>query len=117
MSFSQAVVSVFSQYATFSGRARRSEYWYFTLFNILVTIVLNIVGNALPILSWLSVLYGIAAIVPGLAVCFRRLHDTGRSGAFVLLALIPLIGGLVLLIWYCQDSMPGVNQYGPCPKD
>ncbi len=76
-------------------RARRSEYWYFTLFNILVTIVLNIVRNALPILSWLSVLYGIAAIVPGLAVCFRRLHDTGCSGAFVLLALIPLIGGLV----------------------
>ncbi|MCC8129953.1 MAG: DUF805 domain-containing protein [Clostridiales bacterium] len=117
MSFSQAIVSVFSHYATFSGRARRSEYWYFTLFNILINIVLSIVGAALPILTWLGFLYAIAAIVPALAVCCRRLHDTGRSGAFMLLAFIPVIGGLILLIWVCQDSQPGVNQYGPSPKD
>ncbi|MCD7761445.1 MAG: DUF805 domain-containing protein [Clostridiales bacterium] len=117
MSFSQAVTSVFSQYATFSGRARRSEYWYFTLFNILVNIVLSIVSTAIPILIWLDFIYAIAAIVPGLAVCCRRLHDTGKSGALMFLALIPVIGGLILLIWVCQDSQPGVNQYGPSPKD
>lgn len=116
MSLSDAIISVFSQYANFSGRARRSEYWYFVLFNIVFATFLEFLGSLIPILSWLSILFGIAVIVPGLAVAFRRLHDTGRSGAFLLLALIPLVS-LVVVFWCCQDSQPGTNQYGPCPKD
>ncbi|MCC8182962.1 MAG: DUF805 domain-containing protein [Clostridiales bacterium] len=117
MSFSEAIVSAFSQYATFSGRARRSEYWYFTLFNYLATAVLYVVGLALPILSWLPFVYFVATVVPGLAVSWRRLHDIGKSGGYYFVGLIPLIGEIILLVWFFTDSQPGSNKYGPCPKE
>ena len=104
MGFSQAVKSVFSNYANFSGRARRSEYWYFVLFSLIIGLI--------PIVN---LIVGLISIIPGIAVCVRRLHDIGKSGWWLLLCLIPIIN-LILLVWYCTDSQPGENQWGANPK-
>ena len=121
MSLTEAVRSVFSKYATFTGRARRSEYWYFTLFNCIVSLVIYLIFGLLlgmpTMQSIVSGLYSLAIIIPALAVCWRRLHDIGKSGANYLLILIPIVGFILLLIWFCRDSMPGENQYGPNPKE
>lgn len=121
MTFKEAVTHVFQNYATFSGRARRSEYWYFTLFNVAVITAISILSrvggyrleNAF---RYLSGLFSLGMFVPSLAVCWRRLHDIGKSGAYYFLFLIPLVGAIILLVWYCRDSDPNENQYGPCPK-
>ena len=115
MNFGQAVQSAFRQYAGFSGRARRSEYWFFFLFNLLLSIVVGIIDVAIGS-AVLGYLLTLALLLPGLAVGCRRLHDTGRPGAWLFIALIPLIGVIVLLVFFCQDSQPGDNQYGPSPK-
>ena len=104
MGFSQAVKSVFSNYANFSGRARRSEYWYFVLFSLIISLI--------PIVN---LIVGLISIIPGIAVCIRRLHDIGKSGWWLLLCLIPIVN-LILLVWYCTDSQPGENQWGANPK-
>ena len=123
MSMKEAIVSVFSNYATFSGRARRSEYWYFVLFNFLVAAALGILASVAGdgmlggLFRGLSGLYSLGTIVPGLAVCWRRMHDIGKSGAFTLLGLIPLVGMILLIVWFCQDSQPGSNEYGANPKE
>ena len=116
MSFTDAIKSVFNQYAGFQGRARRSEYWYFVLFNALVAGCLSLLASKVEFFSIISAVYSLAGLVPGLAVAIRRLHDTGRSGWNLLFALIPLVGGILLIVWYCQDSQPGDNQYGAYPK-
>jgi uncharacterized membrane protein YhaH (DUF805 family) len=115
MTFGQAVQSALSNYASFSGRARRSEYWWFALFNLIVSIIASIIDAIIgtPILA---LIIGLALLLPGLGLSFRRLHDTGRAGWWILIALIPLIGWIVLLVFFCQDSQPGPNQYGPNPK-
>ena len=115
MNFGTAVRSVFSQYVGFSGRARRSEYWYFFLFNVLVSIVFAIVDNAIgtPILG---LVVSLALLLPGIAVTLRRLHDTGRTGWWIWIALVPIVGAIVLIVFLCQDSQPGENRYGPSPK-
>ena len=123
MTFQEAISSVFSNYANFSGRARRSEYWYFCLFNIIVSMILSLLmkltaGSVMFNLFRIAdVVYSLAVLIPGLAVAWRRLHDIGRSGAWYLLLLVPIVGVIVLIVWFCKDSQPGVNQYGPCPKD
>lgn len=125
MSFSDAVKSVFSKYAEFSGRARRSEYWYFTLFSCLVStafaVLIRAAGGADStfgtILSGLQGIWSLGILVPGLALCWRRLHDIGRSGASWFLIFIPLVGAILLLVWFCQDSQPGDNMYGSNPKE
>jgi uncharacterized membrane protein YhaH (DUF805 family) len=114
-------LEVLKKYAVFQGRARRMEYWMFTLFNVLITIALMIIGAILGISgdggsNLLSTLYSLAVLLPGLAVSVRRLHDTDRSGWWLLIGLIPLIGAIVLLIFMVQDSQPNENQYGPNPK-
>lgn len=115
MSFADAIRTVFSKYATFSGRARRSEFWWFYLFAIILYIVAAIIDAAIGNnLLWIIVALGL--IVPSLAVTVRRLHDTGRSGWWILIGIIPLIGAIVLLVFECQDSQPGANNYGPSPK-
>lgn len=117
MSLTDAVRTVISKYADFSGRARRSEYWYWTLDLLLayvVCVLLMVVSRPLGGLLYLVVALG--AIVPTLAVGARRLHDTGRSGWMLLIGLIPLIGGIALLVFTVQDSNPGPNQYGESPK-
>jgi uncharacterized membrane protein YhaH (DUF805 family) len=105
MGFFAAIKSVMSQYAGFSGRARRSEYWYWVLFTLLWCWI--------PLLN---ILLALIFFIPGLAVAVRRLHDTGRTGWWLLISLVPVIGGIVLLIFYCTDSQIGENEYGPNPK-
>ena len=122
MSFVEAVQTCVAQkYATFGGRARRSEYWYYTLFSLLVSLVASIVGGALFVhaegdINILSALVSIALFLPGLGVAIRRLHDIGKSGWWYLIALVPFIGWIVLLIFMCRDSDRGPNQFGPSPK-
>lgn len=118
MGFMEAVKSVFTHYATFSGRARRSEYWYFTLFNLIVSIVLSFVGPASETtgVTLAASIYALAVLLPAIAVAVRRLHDIGKSGVWYLFNFIPLIGSIVLIIMFLRDSEPGDNQYGPNPK-
>ena len=116
-------VDVLKKYAVFSGRAQRQEYWMFTLFNIIITLVLfiiaGVIATALEIAAagLLPNLYTLAVLLPGIAVTVRRLHDTGRSGWWLLIAFVPFIGAIVLLVFYVQDSQPGENQFGPNPKE
>lgn len=115
-------LEVLKKYAVFSGRARRKEYWFFVLFNIIISIVLVFIDVAAGLynqesgLGMLSGIYSLAVIIPGLAVTVRRLHDTDKTGWWVLIALIPLIGAIVLLVFMLLDSQPGENKYGPSPK-
>ena len=106
---------VLKNYAGFEGRARRAEYWQFALVNIIITIVLDVIGLAVKF-PLLGLVYGLAILVPSLAVAFRRLHDTGRSAWWILFALVPFVGAIVLLVFTCLDSTPGPNQFGPNPK-
>lgn len=122
MSFPAAVASALRQYVGFHGRARRSEYWWFFLFTSLLTLVASFVDSALGIADELGngpvgAVAGLAILLPSLAVGVRRLHDTGRSGWWLLIGLIPLLGQIVLLVFFVQDSQPGSNQHGPNPKD
>lgn len=122
MSFKEAVQSAFGKYCCFSGRARRSEYWYFTLFNILASLVIGalcgmLFGSGSSTTTVVSGVWALAMLLPGLGLCWRRLHDIGKSGAWYLLIFVPLIGAIILLIWFCTDSQPGTNQYGPNPKE
>lgn len=119
MGFVEAVKSVFSKYAKFSGRARRSEYWYFVLFEFIVGIVLGgvalVIGESVA--TAIESVWTLATFIPVLAVTWRRLHDIGKSGAWFFIGLIPLVGEIILLIWLCKDSEPGDNRFGPNPKE
>jgi uncharacterized membrane protein YhaH (DUF805 family) len=117
MSFTEAIRSVLNQYVGFSGRARRSEYWYWVLFYIIIGVIASLLDRALfgATSSWISSIVGLALLLPGLAVAVRRLHDTTRSGWWILLGLIPVVGAIILIVFYVQDSH-GDNQYGPSPK-
>src|SRR5688572_2891477 len=114
-------LTVLKKYAQFSGRARRREYWMFYLVNVLVVFCLVFLEPLLGIpqangLGLLTGLYILLLILPTLAVGVRRLHDTGRSGWWMLLALVPIIGPIVLFVFSVLDSEPGDNRYGPNPK-
>ena len=117
---------VWRKYADFTGRSRRMEYWMFTLINIVVVLVLELLmfasftttrGSAMGALfAILFAVYGLAALIPSLAVGARRLHDIGMSGWLMLIGLIPAVGGIALIVLCALDSNPGPNQYGPNPK-
>jgi len=115
-------IAVLKKYATFSGRAQRAEYWFFVLFYILIfiglTIIDSVTGTLNPLYGFglLGGLFALSMLIPSIAVGVRRLHDTGRSGWWMLLALVPLIGGIILLVFFCLDSQPGDNAHGPNPK-
>lgn len=120
MGFTDAVRICLQKYADFSGRGRRSEYWYFALFNLLVAIAASILDAILGTdfdtgSGLIGVLASLALLLPGLAAGVRRLHDTTRSGWWILIGLIPIIGWIILIVFYVQDSHPD-NQYGPNPK-
>jgi uncharacterized membrane protein YhaH (DUF805 family) len=120
MGFTDAVRICLQKYVDFSGRARRSEYWYFFLFNLLVGIAASILDAILGTdfdtgSGLISVVASLALLLPGLAAGVRRLHDTSRSGWWILIGLIPIIGWIILIVFYVQDSHPD-NQYGPNPK-
>jgi len=117
MDFMQAVKSVLSNYANFNGRARRSEFWWFYLAMILAFIVAGFIdGLIFGTIGLFYIVVALGVIIPSLALTFRRLHDTGKSAWWLLISLIPLIGGLALLYFYIQDSQEGENQFGPDPK-
>ena len=112
-------------YANFSGRARRSEFWYFTLFHMIIIYaplllfggLMGASGAEPSMIPMIFILiYILATFIPSLAVVVRRLHDTGKSGWMLLIGIIPLIGSIALLVFYCQDSQAGDNQWGPNPK-
>ncbi len=115
-------LEVLKKYAVFNGRARRKEYWYFFLFNIIISIVLGIIDGVTGSFSpeagmgLLGGIYMLAVLIPGIAVSVRRLHDTNRSGWWLLILLIPLVGAIVLIVFLASDSKPEENQYGVNPK-
>lgn len=108
-------LAVLKKYADFSGRARRKEFWMFVLFNFIIAIVLGIVDAVIGI-PILGGLYALAVLIPSIAVGARRLHDIGRTGWWQLIAIVPLIGIIVLIVFFVLDGNPGDNQYGPNPK-
>lgn len=120
MSFTEAIRSVFQKYVTFGGRARRSEYWWFFLFNSLVSSALSYLvrmtdGSAF--MEGLSALFSLAVFLPGLAVAWRRLHDVGKSGANWFWIFLPIVGWILLLVWLARPGQAGPNRYGLDPKD
>ena len=114
MTFGEAIRDGFDHYVVFDGRAARPAFWWWFLFAVLVSIGANIIDLAIgaPVVSTLAAL---GLLLPNLSVSIRRLHDTNRSGWWILIGLIPLIGLIVLLVFYLQDSDPGPNNYGPPP--
>lgn len=129
MSFGEAIRSGFDNYANFSGRASRSAYWWWALFNFLVSLAAQILDRALGLgpvgadttyglrAGVITGLLGLALLLPSLAVGVRRLHDTDRSGWWLLIAIIPIIGWLVLIFFFVTPGTPGPNRYGPPPLD
>jgi uncharacterized membrane protein YhaH (DUF805 family) len=113
---------VLKKYADFNGRARRKEYWMFVLFNIIFAVAAMIVDNLLGLTfgaigyGVVYMLYALATLIPGLAAGVRRLHDIGKSGWMILIALIPIIGAIWLIVLMVTDGEPGANQYGSNPK-
>ncbi len=113
-------LKVLKQYADFEGRARREEYWMFLLFNIIFggvafaidMILMKTIGFSIMLYA----IYSLALLIPGIAVTVRRLHDVGKSGWWIFIGLIPLIGGIWLIVLEVTDSVPGENEYGPNPK-
>jgi uncharacterized membrane protein YhaH (DUF805 family) len=110
-------LAVLKNYVGFSGRARRTEYWMFALFNFIIFAVLAILAaiTRSPIFWILYGIYGLAVIVPSLAVAWRRMQDTGRHGLWILLGLIPFVGGIILLIFMILPGTQGPNEFGPDP--
>jgi uncharacterized membrane protein YhaH (DUF805 family) len=110
-------------YVNFKGRERRRAYWMFFLFNIVVATLVSLLDGAFDIkvgatdTGILSMVYAVFIFLPSLAIAVRRLHDTGRSGWWVLINLVPLVGWIIMLVFLCQDSYYGDNEYGPCPKE
>lgn len=104
-SFGSAISSCFRKYATFKGRANRSEYWFWVLFNCIMSII--------PLVSWIWVFVG---LLPSIAVAVRRLHDIGKSGWWYFISFIPFVGFIWLIVLCCQESEPNSNKYGPNPN-
>jgi uncharacterized membrane protein YhaH (DUF805 family) len=106
---------VLERFALFDGRAGRAEYWWFFLANLIVGVVLNLLGRASTLFVIVGLLYSLALLIPGLAVAMRRLHDTGRSGWWLLIGLVPCIGLIVLIVFFATEGDRGPNQYGSAP--
>ena len=115
-------VTALKSYAVFSGRSRRSEYWYFGLFYLIfyaVAAVVDVMTGSFERTSGIGVctaIVALALLIPSISVTVRRLHDTGRSGWWLLIGFIPLVGGIILLVFMCQDGEPGANRFGGNPK-
>lgn len=124
MNFTQAVRTVFSKYAVFTGRASRAEYWWFALFQAIVGLVLTLVfglynqndPGALQYVGYTVYgLYGLATLLPSIGVSVRRLHDTGRGGGWIFISLVPLIGGIWFIVLTVLPGEPGSNRFGSAP--
>ena len=119
MSFGDSIRAVLSNYANFDGRAARPEFWWFALFYLLVQLAGGALDAALFPRTFgpIGTLAGLALLLPYLAVGARRLHDTDRSGWWLLLSLVPVIGAIVLIVFFVQRGTPGENRFGPPPAD
>ncbi len=115
VSFSQAIQMGFNNYVNFNGRSSRSEYWWWCLFTFIIGAVLGAINGWVNI-QWLIGLVNLALLLPGLGLSVRRLHDINKSGWWIFIALIPLVGAILLIYWFVQPSNPGDNQYGPEPN-
>lgn len=114
-------ILVFKKAFDFSSRSRRKEYWMFTLVSLIISFVLGFIDGFAGLelaedVGILGTIYGLLILIPGLSLAVRRLHDVGKSGWWILIALIPIIGAIILLVFAVQDSEPQPNQYGPNPK-
>lgn len=113
--------AITKKYATFSGRARRKEYWLFFLFAMVVNIILRIVDGAIGTLDYqlglglLSGIFSLAILIPSIAVAVRRLHDTDRKGWWFLLIFVPIVGAIALIIFFCMKGTDGENRFGSDP--
>ncbi|MDE5645431.1 MAG: DUF805 domain-containing protein [Muribaculaceae bacterium] len=121
LSFGEAVNKALAQnYCNFSGRASRSEYWWYVLFTMILGVVigfvLGIFGAGSTAVSVIQGLVSLALLLPGLGLCVRRLHDISKSGWWIFISLVPLLGAILLIIWFCKPSDAGMNQYGPEPN-
>ena len=115
MGFTEAIESGFRRYATFSGRAPRSEFWYFQLFIVLITIVSGLVDELLVGYELLSLIFGLLTFLPAVSVTVRRLHDIGRTGWWWWIWLIPVVGLIVIVVFGCTKGTLGENKYGHDP--
>ncbi|MBD5348898.1 MAG: DUF805 domain-containing protein [Bacteroides sp.] len=118
MTFSESIKSCFSKYAEFTGRASRSEFWYFTLFYLVVYGVLYGIGSACDSTFFmiLAGLFSLGCLLPSLSVAVRRMHDIGKGGGWIFISFIPLIGSIWFIVLACQDSEPGANRFGANPN-
>jgi uncharacterized membrane protein YhaH (DUF805 family) len=117
MSFTQAVRSGFANYVNFSGRATRSEFWWWQLFTLLVAFVAGMIDGAVGLNSdTIPYLWALVTLLPGLAVSVRRLHDIDMSGWWLFIIMIPLVGFVLLFVWFIRDGTPGYNRFGANPK-
>ena len=126
MKMMEAVKHVFNNFANFSGRARRSEYWYFVLFSMIVSTLLGAMGKETPMevagqimmvkQSKLLSIYQLAVFIPTLAVLVRRLHDVGKSGWCYFWIFLPIVGWIMILVWLCREGERRTNRFGPDPK-
>ncbi|MBH0026937.1 MULTISPECIES: DUF805 domain-containing protein [unclassified Pseudoalteromonas] len=105
------------RYTDFSGRTRRKDFWMFILFYAIFYVVCAVVDGVIGTAPIVTTLFSLAMLIPSISIAARRLHDTGRSGWWQLIALIPLIGAIVLLVFYVLDSHQGENDFGPNPKE
>ena len=106
-------IKAFKPYINFEGRSRRKDFWYFALISFIISIALNMIDGRNDLISSL---YSLAVLIPSLGLGVRRLHDTSRSGWWILINLIPIVGWIVFIVFAAQDSTPGSNKYGPNPK-
>lgn len=124
MGFVEAINAFFARYTDFQGRSRRSEYWWsylgLTLIYLAIMIVAGILSAIAPVLGMVGyaayVIFLLACIIPSIAIGIRRLHDTDRTGWWLLISFVPLIGAIVLLVFFVMEGTQGPNQYGPDPK-
>lgn len=124
VSFPEAVNrAIKDNYCNFNGRASRSEFWWFELFVVILGFIITIANSFLYIATHSSVigmvlLYGtnLALLLPSIGLHVRRLHDIGKSGWYIFLSFIPFVGAIILIVWYCKDSQPMPNEYGPVPN-
>jgi uncharacterized membrane protein YhaH (DUF805 family) len=110
-------LAVLRNYTGFNGRAHRTEYWMFTLVNAIIILALEVGATRSGTVGTVQLLYELCVLLPGLAVGMRRLHDINRSGWWILMGLIPILGWIALIYWYCRPGDVGPNDYGPDPWD
>lgn len=114
-------INALKNYVGFRGRARRKEFWMFVLFNCIFSTVASLLDNVLGLyicqgVGIISVIYVLGVLLPSLAIAVRRMHDIGKTGWAILIALIPIVGGIILIVWACKPGVVGDNKYGPDPK-